>query len=115
MITKGTKIKGMLLNKALGQKDAGEMLSILMEGSLSGLKTMLNQMSDNQAGQLTLIEKVLGEYLMKQVRQILAGYPFTIGIVMAYFILKRNEIQTLITILNAKYYGLSEERIRSRL
>ncbi|MBN2738136.1 MAG: V-type ATPase subunit [Spirochaetales bacterium] len=115
LITKGSKIKGPLLSKAFSQKDAGEMLSILLEGSLSGLKTMLGQMSDNQAGQLTLIEKVLSEYLMQQVRQILAGYPFTIGIVMAYFILKRNEIQTLITILNAKYYGLSEERIRSRL
>jgi len=34
---------------------------------------------------------------------------------LSYFILKRNEINKVMTILNAKYYQLPEERIKSAI
>jgi len=45
----------------------------------------------------------------------LSGYPFTVGIVLAYFVLKRNEMRKVRSILNAKYYKLSEERLQGIL
>ncbi|UCF97054.1 MAG: V-type ATPase subunit [Spirochaetaceae bacterium] len=60
---------------------------------------------------LTMIERILEQILAIEVRKILTGYPFTIGIVLAYFILKANEIRKIMTVLNAKFYDWPEEHI----
>jgi V/A-type H+-transporting ATPase subunit C len=62
-----------------------------------------------------LIERVLREIMLIEVRRIMVGYPFTIGIVMAYFILKDEEIRRIMTLLNAKFYDWPEDRILSAL
>jgi V/A-type H+-transporting ATPase subunit C len=62
---------------------------------------------------LTMIERILEQIMTIEVRKILTGYPFTIGIVLAYFILKGNEIRKIMTILNAKFYNWPEERIQA--
>ncbi|MBN1837038.1 MAG: V-type ATPase subunit [Spirochaetales bacterium] len=64
---------------------------------------------------LALIERVLREILLIEVRRILGGYPFTVGVIMAYFILKGEEIRRIMTLLNAKFYGWSDDRIVSAL
>jgi V/A-type H+-transporting ATPase subunit C len=65
------------------------------------------------SARLTMIERILEQIMTIEVRKILTGYPFTIGIVLAYFILKGNEIRKIMTILNAKYYRWPEERIQA--
>lgn len=45
----------------------------------------------------------------------LAGYPFSIGVVVAYFERRQEECRAVMTALNAKRYALPEERIRSFL
>jgi V/A-type H+-transporting ATPase subunit C len=60
---------------------------------------------------LTLIERVLQEIMAIEVRKILTGYPFTIGIILSYFILKSDEIRKIMTVLNAKFYDWPEDRI----
>ena len=62
-----------------------------------------------------LIERVLREILLIEVRRILGGYPFTVGVIMAYFILKGEEIRRIMTLLNAKLYGWPEDRTLSAL
>jgi V/A-type H+-transporting ATPase subunit C len=58
-----------------------------------------------------LIENFLYEVLMKEVRKALSGFPFTIGVPMAYVILKMRETKKLISLLYAKHYGWKEEDI----
>ena len=58
---------------------------------------------------------ILEEIMKHEVHRILAGYPFTIGIILSYFILKRNELKKIRTILNAKHYGIEQERIESMM
>ena len=41
--------------------------------------------------------------------------PFTVGTLLAYFLLKNTEMRNIMTLLNGKNYNLSEERIRSAL
>jgi vacuolar-type H+-ATPase subunit C/Vma6 len=60
---------------------------------------------------LTMIERILDEIMRIEVRKILTGYPFTIGIILSYFILKTNEIRKIMTVLNAKFYDWPEDRI----
>ncbi len=62
---------------------------------------------------LTLIERILEEIIKIEVRKIMTGYPFTIGIILSYFILKSDEIRKVMTVLNAKFYDWPEERIQA--
>jgi V/A-type H+-transporting ATPase subunit C len=55
---------------------------------------------------------VLEQVLLHETRRMLLGYPFTIGIVLSYFIFKKNEIKKVRAILNAKQYRIPEERIK---
>ncbi len=82
----------------LGKKYAG-LASLWSRGDLST--------------KLAALERVLREMRNIEARKLLAGNPFSIGVIIAYFILLGDEIASVRTILNAKYYGLSEERIRS--
>ncbi len=58
-----------------------------------------------------MLEISLNEILLNQIKQILSGFPFTIGIILSYVILKTREIKNIISIINAKNYGLAKEEI----
>jgi len=53
-----------------------------------------------------LIESFLYEVLLHQVRKILAGFPFTIGTVLGYLILKQRESKTIVSLARALSAGL---------
>ena len=76
---------------------------------LSALLSTQDQVKST--ARLTMIERILEQILALEVRKILTSYPFTIGIILAYFILKANEIRKIMTVLNAKFYNWPEERI----
>lgn len=80
-----------------------------------GLSALLSAQTADSTSRLLLIRRILEEIMKHEVERILAGYPFTIGITLAYFVLKRNELRKIRTILNAKYYGIEQERIESML
>ncbi|MBN1898264.1 MAG: V-type ATPase subunit [Spirochaetes bacterium] len=82
-------------------------------GLFSGLpKFMASEFSNKIKTELSLknkmmlIEDLLMQVLMNQVRNTLTGYPFTIGIIIVYLLLKHLEIKNIISILNLKYYEL---------
>ena len=75
---------------------------------------MSSQTTDSNS-RLQLIHRILEEIMKQEVHRILAGYPFSIGIILAYFILKENELKKIRTILNAKKYNLKPQRIESML
>ena len=72
---------------------------------------MTNSPGGSHAG-LSIISNILDLILTNEVHHVLAGYPFTIGIILAYFILKGNEVKKIMTILNAKYYNLDTDKIK---
>jgi V/A-type H+/Na+-transporting ATPase subunit C len=60
---------------------------------------------------VALVESFLFKILLDQVKKALAGFPFTIGTVMGYLILKRRETRNIISLLNAKLYGWPKAEI----
>lgn len=64
---------------------------------------------------LLFVETVASGLKEKQAQKALGGNPFTVGTVIAFFILKRVEIRRIITLMNAKYYRLEKERIKELL
>ncbi len=98
-----------------------DILSWLIQEKYSAFAAMLTSegtrapSGSESYSRLILVERILEQIMMAEVRHVLAGYPFTIGIILAYFILKRNESKKIMTILNARYYDLPEDRIKSVL
>lgn len=79
------------------------------------LSALLSAQTSDSTSRLLLIRRILDEIRKNEVHRILSGYPFTVGIILSYFVLKRDELKKIRTILNAKYYGIEQERIESMI
>lgn len=60
------------------------------------------QLKDMMEENALFLENFLYQALDKQVRRVLAGFPFSIGVVLGYLILKRRETKNLISLFYAK-------------
>jgi V/A-type H+/Na+-transporting ATPase subunit C len=58
-----------------------------------------------------LMEGFLYEVLLTEVRKCLAGFPFTIGTILAYAVLKRKETRNIVSLAYAKAYGWDKDAI----
>jgi len=58
-----------------------------------------------------LMEGFLYEVLLTEVRRCLAGFPFTIGTILAYTVLKRKETRNIVSLAYAKAYGWGKDAI----
>ncbi|AEC01987.1 V-type ATPase subunit [Parasphaerochaeta coccoides] len=67
------------------------------------------------AAQTLRIERNLLELRRKKFTHILSDYPFTLGVVMAYFFLHKREVTAIRAVLNGKFYGWSEAQMREVL
>lgn len=74
-----------------------------------GLSTLLGTPTSDSSARLQVLQRIFEEIKQQEVQRILAGYPFTIGIVLAYFFLKGDEMNRVRTLLNAKHYGKTPE------
>ena len=108
----GFRVKGDMLSQAADSPDeAFARLSTSGYPSLSALATVKGE-TGHPFARMELIDGLLEEVLKKEISKMLGGNPFTIGIILSYFILKRQEIRRLSSILNGVYYRLPEERMR---
>ncbi|GAB1431483.1 V-type ATP synthase subunit C [Spirochaetota bacterium] len=86
------------------------------ELSRAGFKKDLLRLEKNPSGEVlsrsSELETAGRRALSKEADRSLGGYPFSIGIVLAYFVKRQEEIRTVMTALNAKYYSLPEDRVR---
>ena len=79
------------------------------------LPDMMKKHEEHHEGvpEVIQLEKILDRIILKEVGKIMGGDPFSIGIILSYFVLKKNEMRKVMTVLNAKYYGIEESRIKS--
>lgn len=61
------------------------------------------------------IEEALGAERRKEYARLLTGQPFSIGIMLTYFYEYRRKTSMIRAILNGKFYGYTQERIREAL
>jgi V/A-type H+-transporting ATPase subunit C len=104
-----------VLEDAYRRGDTEEALSAIFSSSYTGYRQLASGHKSNPYERLQVVERLLYTILHDEVDRLLRGYPFTIGTVLAYVFLKRREIRAVIRILNAKFYGFSEEAIREVL
>lgn len=108
----GLRIKpGLLEQTAHSPDEAFSRLAASGYASLSALGTAKSE-AGSPFARMELIGGLLDEILKKEISRMLGGDPFTIGIILSYFILKRQEIRRISSILNGVYYRLPEDRMR---
>jgi V/A-type H+/Na+-transporting ATPase subunit C len=64
------------------------------------------------ADQTLQVERYLFELRKKEFFSMLRGYPFSIGIVLAYFFLSERQDKLIRSLINGKYYGWDAQTIR---
>ena len=104
-----------VLNELYNAQNVSYVLEGFVKSNYPGLSSLLSSQTADSTSRLLLIRRILEGIMKSEVEHILVGYPFTIGIILAYFILKRNELKKIRTILNAKYYRIEPERIESMI
>jgi V/A-type H+-transporting ATPase subunit C len=62
-----------------------------------------------------LMQGFLYEVLQREIKKVLGGFPFTIGVVLGYLVLKHRETKNIVSLCYAKSFGLRKEEITSLL
>ncbi len=104
IIIPGGSFSSELLDKAVSTRKGEDAVAVLLSGRYSSV-----------GGNLEVIEDILRQIRRDETMRLLKGYPFTVGIILAYIFLKRKEIGTVVSLLNAHYYGVSRNRMREWL
>ncbi|MDE2028746.1 MAG: V-type ATPase subunit [Candidatus Omnitrophica bacterium] len=111
MLPRGFKVKESLLQRA----GTGEFSVMIKELTVGPYWELVSIAAKDTQQKLLLLEVVLYHALFNETGRVLAGFPFTIGTVLAYLILKGAETRRVLSILYSKSFGQSPERIRGVL
>lgn len=76
---------------------------------------LISSENSSSRDSLSFMETAYETVMDGESRKALRGYPFSIGVILAYMHFGKKEINRLMLILNAKYYRLSPERVRGLL
>ena len=112
LIPQGRHLDVSLIHAVYEGKDVTELLAGVVEKGYPALRTLLRSESSGEQAGLILLEQILNQIMLLEVRRVLAGNPFTVGVILAYFYLKLQETRRIVSILNAKHYGLDAERVQ---
>lgn len=110
----GYQVTQQSIARAYDQERVAEVFDELSR-KIKGFTAILKDTSSDSLSRLVLIERILEHILQQEVNKVLVGYPFTLGIVLAYFILKKQELKKILILLNAKQYGIKAEELSGRL
>jgi vacuolar-type H+-ATPase subunit C/Vma6 len=101
------------LKAAFKAESIKEVLNLTLERTFKNASEIL--VRGEELSKLYLLEIILWNYQIAEAKRSLSGFPFTIGTILSYLILKRTEIRNVITILNGKVYGMDRTAIESHL
>jgi V/A-type H+-transporting ATPase subunit C len=115
MIPGGGNLDKTIITELYSAQNVTSALQGLVKSRYPGLSAFVSSDASDATSRLLFIQQMLNEIMKHEVQRILIGYPFTIGIILAYFILKRDELKKIRIILNTKQYGVQQERIESMI
>jgi V/A-type H+-transporting ATPase subunit C len=113
MIPGGLNLNRAVMDELYRAQNVTSVLQTMITGNYPGLSALLASQTSSNTSRLILISRILEEIRKQEVHRILCGYPFTIGIILSYFVLKRDELKKIRTHLNAKQYGQQPQDMES--
>ncbi len=111
----GFNLDKSIIDELYSAQNVTSVLQGFVKSKYPGLSALLSSHTSDSTSRLLLIRRILEEIMKHEVQRILAGYPFTIGIILSYFILKRDELRKIRIIVNAKQLRIQQERIESMI
>ena len=119
LISGGLAVNRGTLEEAMTSRHPYRQLTRILDDR-SGLPTDDPTSGDETSGSsssrsLAFLEKLLQQQLEYECRRILGGYPFSIGIMLAYFTRVRQESRRIVTIINGKYYEMASGELEALL
>jgi len=115
LIPGGFSLTKTLVNDLYQAQNVTSVLGGFINEKYPGLSVLLSSPTSDSTSRLSLIRRILEEIKKQEIQHILVGYPFTVGIILAYFALKKDEHTKIRMLLNTKQYGRQLERIESML
>jgi V/A-type H+-transporting ATPase subunit C len=106
IIPRGFSINTKSIHEAYNSQDMSQIIEDAVKSRYPDISTMLRSGASDLSSRLMLIEQVLENIMLREIGRIMAGYPFTIGIILSYFFLRKHEIKKVRKILNAKKYSM---------
>jgi V/A-type H+-transporting ATPase subunit C len=100
----------MLRQATRSGKPTGALLEKLGHGAVAGGRD-----GGRQARELELIEAALDEETDRLAHRHLGSYPFTMGVVLAYYVLAQRQLRRISTVLNGLFYGLDVDAVEAAL
>jgi V/A-type H+-transporting ATPase subunit C len=113
IIPHGLEIDSAVLTHVYPGTDPATFATSVLAGPYRGISEAVAGEEETRA--LQMVEDLLRELFFQQVRKALGGFPFTIGVAIAYLRLKKMEVSNIITILNAKALDRPWEEIENTL
>ena len=102
-----------LMAQALDSDSIGQMLGVLAVGPYKMLDVYREKSFD--ISELASMELALRKVIIEQAYRILRGFPFTLGMVASYFIVRMAQIQGICAVLYAKHYSLDRDAIEGQI
>ncbi len=110
-ISGGRSVDPGYLNSAFGASNPLETLQSGLRAHYGGGQVLDQVKGKREDAVLLLILSLLEEIFEKELNKLLLGYPFTIGVILAYCFRKRAEVRKVVTVINGKKYGVDENRL----
>lgn len=115
IIPGGFAVKGDTLQDVYRSQYMNAPLVAMLKKNYPAIAPLMTQQPQELQQRLSFLESILEHIMLEEVHRIMRGYPFTIGIIIAYYMLKKLEIKRIRCSLNAAYYHISSERTASLL
>jgi vacuolar-type H+-ATPase subunit C/Vma6 len=109
----GYRLTSDRMRRAFVADSIKDVLTVVLESSFKPAAEIVQR--EEELGKLFFLEIILWNYLIHEAKKMFGGFPFTIGTVLSYLILKHAEIRNLITILNGKVLKLEKADIEGHL
>ncbi|MBU2103090.1 MAG: V-type ATPase subunit [Candidatus Omnitrophota bacterium] len=106
IIPGGEKITTDVVRNFYATDGVGKVVDAVALGPYARIKELVNE-------NVAFVESFLYEILLREVRRTLAGFPFTIGTVLGYLILKNRETRNIVSLLYGKNYGFGRDTLLS--
>ena len=113
MLPRGYRVDERMMRQLFIKEGLGDMVRGMAVRPYQDLASLFGPEMERSA--LFLLEAALYQVLFKKARRVMGGFPFTIGTILAYLILKRAETRKMISILYGKEYGMPPDRIKKAL
>lgn len=110
MLPRGYRIDERTMRMYFLKDGLGDMVRGLAVSPYQDLATLFSREMDRSS--LSIMEDALYQSLLREALRAMSGFPFTIGTIMAYLILKRAETRKLTCLLYGKSYGLKPDAIK---